>query len=363
MSLRCGIVGLPNVGKSTLFNALTAAGAEAENYPFCTIEPNVGVVSMPDPRLDEVARIIGSARTVPATLEVVDIAGLVEGASKGEGLGNQFLAHIRQVDAIVHVVRCFEDDNVVHVSGKPDPLRDAEVVSTELLLKDLETVERRIERTERAAKGGDKRLKAELEFYGRLQAHLSDGKWARTFVPGEEWAQTLSELYLLTRKSVLYVANVAEEDLAGSALVAELEGLARKEGSAAVVVSAEVEAQIAELDAAERMDFLSDMGLSESGLDRLAHAAYALLGLITFFTAGPTEARAWEVPKGTLAPAAAGKIHTDFQRGFIRAETVKYTDLVRLGSEAAARAAGAMRSEGKDYVVQDGDVILFRFNV
>jgi GTP-binding protein YchF len=365
MALRCGIVGLPNVGKSTLFNALSSAGAESANYPFCTIEPNVGIVPVPDDRLDTLARLAQSAKVVPTTIEFVDIAGLVAGASKGEGLGNQFLGHIREVDAIVHVVRCFDDENVVHVDGSVDPARDIEVINTELILKDLESVEKRLQKTAKQAKSGDKTAKAEAAFYEKMIAHLSDGNRAFRLEPAnEQEAEFLKSLFLITAKPVLYACNVAEDEVtSGNAYVDAVQQVADEENARTVVVCADVEAQIAELDQDERAEFLADLGLERSGLERLIQEAYRLLGLITYFTAGPKESRAWTIEVGTKAPQAAGVIHTDFERGFIRAETIKLADYERLGTEAAVREAGLMRSEGKEYVVQDGDVLLFRFNV
>ncbi len=363
MGFRCGIVGLPNVGKSTLFNALTRAGIQAENYPFCTIDPNVGVVPVPDPRLERIAGIVRPEKVVPAVMEFVDIAGLVEGASKGEGLGNRFLAHIREVDAVAHVVRCFEDPNVVHVAGRVDPARDIEVIATELALADLETVERAIARVEKQARSGDKEAKARLAVYERLRASLDAGRPARTVELSEGERPVARELHLLTAKPVLYVANVAEDGFEGNPHLETVRRIAADEGAEVVPVCAAVEAGLADLTDAERAELLRELGLEEPGLHRLIRAGYRLLGLRTFFTAGPKEVRAWTIRAGATAPEAAGRIHTDFQRGFIRAEVVSYEDFVACGGEQGAREQGRLRLEGKDYVVQDGDVIHFRFNV
>jgi GTP-binding protein YchF len=366
MGFRCGIVGLPNVGKSTLFNALTeTAAAQAANYPFCTIEPNVGRVAVPDERLDRIREVAKSAQEIETQIEFVDIAGLVRGASQGEGLGNQFLANIREVDAIVHVLRCFEGGDVTHVEGRVDPIADAETVETELMLADLDSLERRVPNLAKKAQQGDKEAKVEASVLGQALELLRASKPARLTEPrDEEEAAALKRAQLLTAKPVLYVCNVDEGDAAtGNALSARVFDMAAAEGAQAVVISAEIEAEIATLPAEERDAFLADLGLHETGLTRMIHAGYALLGLITFFTAGPKEARAWTVRKGAKAPEAAGEIHTDFERGFIRAETIGFDDYVRYGGEAGARDAGKLRSEGKDYVVQDGDVMLFRFNV
>jgi GTP-binding protein YchF len=367
MGFRCGIVGLPNVGKSTLFNALTAtAAAEAANYPFCTIEPNVGRVSVPDPRLAEVARIAASKQIIPAQMEFVDIAGLVKGASKGEGLGNKFLAHIREVDAIVHVLRCFEETDVTHVEGSVDPVRDAEIIETELMLADLESLERRLPNLEKRAKGGDKEAKETLALTGPVLEALKAGRMARTEQPaGEVESKLFDGLQLLTGKPVLYVCNVAEGDAAsGNALTERAGAYAAAQGAGSVVISAAIESEISLLEgAADKQDFLSGLGLAEPGLHRLIRAGYALLNLQTYFTVGPKEARAWTVHVGATAPQAAGVIHTDFQRGFICAETIAYPDYIACSGETRARETGKLRQEGKGYVVQDGDVLHFRFNV
>lgn len=364
MKLQTGIVGLPNVGKSTLFNALTEQNvAAAANFPFCTIEPNVGVVAVPDPRLDVLSEINKSRKTVPTSLEFVDIAGLVKGASQGEGLGNQFLANIRQTDAIVHVVRCFEDENVVHVDGSVDPLRDMEVINLELMLADLEQVEKRLARVAKERTKADPTEKAALE---KLQAALLEGKAARSVDLSEEEYETVKAYGLLSRKPVIYACNVADGDLAaGNAMVEQVRAAAAAEGASVVVVSAQVESELAELDAADKKDFLDSLGVEEQscGLRALIRAAYDLLGLQTYFTSGETETKAWTFRRGMKAPQAAGIIHSDFERGFIRAETMGYDELVQAGSEKALKEAGRLRSEGKDYVVQEGDVILFRFNV
>ena len=366
--MKLGIVGLPNVGKSTLFNSLTKAGpAEAANYPFCTIEPNVGIVPVPDKRLDVLAEMHHSAKVVHATIEFVDIAGLVKGASKGEGLGNQFLANIREVDAIVHVVRCFDDTNIVHVDGSVDPVRDIETINLELLFSDMEILERRYAKLVKSVKN-DKTLVKETELVEKLKKHMEDGNLAKTYEPEDDDEKELLESFnLLTYKPTIYAANVAEDDLADDAAsneyVAKVREFAKQEGSEVFVICAQIEQEIAELEDDEKKEFLEDLGLSESGLDKLITASYNLLGLISYLTTGPDESRAWTIERGTKAPQAAGKIHTDFERGFIRAEVVSYDNLVEQGSENAAKEKGLVRSEGKDYVVQDGDVILFRFNV
>ena len=366
MGFRCGIVGLPNVGKSTLFNALTeTAAAQAANYPFCTIEPNVGRVAVPDPRLQDIARIAKSASVIETQLEFVDIAGLVRGASTGEGLGNQFLGNIREVDAIVHVLRCFEGGDVTHVENRVDPVADAEIVETELMLADLESLEKRVPNLAKKAAQGDKEAKVQASILGQALELLRDSKPARLAEPkDEEEAKALARAQLLTSKPILYVCNVDESDAAtGNAHSARVIAKAEAEGARAVIISAAIEAEIATMPAEDRADFLADLGLEETGLSQIIRAGYELLHLITFFTAGPKEARAWTVFKGAKAPQAAGVIHTDFERGFIRAETIAYEDFVACGGETGAKEAGKMRSEGKEYLVQDGDILLFRFNV
>ena len=364
MGFNCGIVGLPNVGKSTIFNAITSAGADAANYPFCTIDPNVGIVQVPDPRLNALAEIVHPQRIFPTTIEFLDIVGLVTGASRGEGLGNQFLGHIRSVDAIVHVVRCFEDENVVHVSGKVDPVSDIEIIKTELALADLDTVEKKLQRVEKQAKSGDRKLKEEAELYLRVKGTLERGEETRGLAESDDERIWFRDLHILTGKPVLYVANVAEDDLEGRhPFVARVREAAEREGAKMVVICGRLEAEISELEGEEKQDFLAGMGLGESGLDRLIRSGYELLGLITFFTAGKKEARAWTITRGAKAPQAAGVIHSDFEKGFIRAEVIAYSDYVAAGGETGAREKGLMRLEGKEYVVQDGDVMHFRFNV
>ena len=365
MGFNCGIVGLPNVGKSTLFNALTKAGIDAENFPFCTIEPNTGVVPVPDLRLDALAGIVSPEKIIPTTMEFVDIAGLVAGASQGEGLGNQFLANIRETDAIAHVVRCFEDENVIHVDGRIDPISDIEIIETELLLADVDTVEKALARVSRAAKVGDKAAKAEADLLESVRAALEAGRAARTVLAdaSDELAARVRQLFLLTAKPIMYIANVAEDGFEDNPHLEAVQARAAEEGAVVVPICNKLEQEIAELEDDEKLEFLAEMGLEEPGLDRVIRAGYGLLDLLTFFTAGPKEARAWTVRDGATAPEGAGRIHTDFQKGFIRAEVVAYEDYVEHGGESGAKDAGKWRLEGKDYVMHDGDVVHFRFNV
>ncbi|WIV18953.1 redox-regulated ATPase YchF [Paenibacillus polygoni] len=366
MALKAGIVGLPNVGKSTLFNAITQAGAESANYPFCTIDPNVGIVEVPDERLDKLTELVVPKKTVPTAFEFVDIAGLVRGASKGEGLGNKFLAHIREVDAIVHVVRCFEDENVTHVDGKVDPISDIQTINLELILADIESVEKRIERARKNMKGGNKQHAQEVEVLEKVKAVLYDDKPARSIELTDDEQLIIRDLHLLTMKPVLYATNVSEDEVSSAdtnPYVLKVKEFAADENAEVVPISAKVESEIAELEGEDKAMFLEELGLAESGLNRLIKAAYRLLGLYTYFTAGVQEVRAWTIRKGTKAPGAAGVIHTDFERGFIRAEVVSYDDLVAAGSMNGAKERGQLRLEGKEYVVQDGDVMHFRFNV
>ncbi len=363
--MKLGVVGLPNVGKSTLFNALTKAGAQAANYPFCTIEPNTGVVAVPDKRLDALTAMYDSAKTTPAVIEFVDIAGLVRGASKGEGLGNKFLSHIREVDAIVHVVRCFEDENITHVDGSVDPARDMETINMELIYADMESLDKRMNRTRKIAQSGDAAAKAEMSLMEAYMDALNRGLPARSVPVPDSQKEFARQLFLLTTKPVLYAANIAEEDLGQpeNAMVAQVRAAAEREGAKVLVICARVEEELAQLPPEEQAEFLEALGLEDSGLDRLIAASYDLLGLISYLTAGPKESRAWTITRGMTAPQAAGKIHSDFERGFIRAEIVSYDDLMAAGSMAACKEKGLVRSEGKDYVMKDGDVVLFRFNV
>ena len=364
--MKLGLVGLPNVGKSTLFNAITNAGAQSANYPFCTIEPNIGTVAVPDARLDKLAEMYQPDKLTPAVIEFVDIAGLVKGASKGEGLGNKFLSNIREVDAIVHVVRCFEDGEIVHVDGEIGPRRDIETINLELIFSDLDILDRRIDRTAKAAKG-DKKLLPQVELLQRLKAHLEEGKSARSFPFTEEEAEVVADVPLLSNKKIIYVANMSDTDFAngleGNPYLAQVQEIASEEGAEVVPICARLEEEISDMSKEDKLMFLEELGLEESGLDRLIKASYKLLGLISYLTAGKPEVRAWTITKGTKAPQAAGKIHSDFERGFIRAEVIAYDDLIANGSLAAAKEKGLVRSEGKEYVMQDGDVVLFRFNV